>query len=288
MGEMHLTRLDPETARRLCDGAVTPDDAPPGYSGVAAVLATARGAAAWGSDQVKEEATVTAMHGAVLERLDTPTIDPRRRHVRKKVLAAKTAAATTVVLLGAGAAAAAAGTLPGAAQSTASDVLSKIGISVPGHNNSHANSRGQSTNAGNTGTKGTTANTGNTGSSNRQGNGPNSNAFPGLCRAQIASAGHPNSNSVVPGINCQGVTPAGGGSGTDSGTDQPSGPPSSTPVGPPSSTPPVSTPDHGDAGSSGNANSSTGLDTATGHDGGASTTGSGAASAGGGNAGTRP
>jgi hypothetical protein len=284
MGEMHLTRLDPETARRLVDCRVAPDDAPPGYSGVAELLAAARGAASE-SDQVRtvrEEDTVSAMQAIVLERLDTPTITPRRRHMRKKVLAAKTAAATTVVLLGAGAAAAAAGSLPGAAQGTASDVLSKIGVSVPGNNNSHANTRGQSTTAGkNTGA------TANTGSSNRQGHGPNSHAFPGLCRAQIASAGHPNSNSVVPHVNCQDVTPTGGAS-TNSGSDQPSGTPSSTPVGPPSSTPPVSTPNHGDAGSSATTNSSTGLSTAAGHDGGASSTGSGAATAGGGNANSRP
>lgn len=47
------------------------------------------------------------------------------------------------------------------------------------------------------------------GTSQRQGKGPNVDALPGLCRAQIASAGHPNPNSVVPSINCSGVTPAG-------------------------------------------------------------------------------
>jgi hypothetical protein len=280
MGEMHLTRLDPETARRLVDGRVPPDDAPPGYSGVAELLAAARDAASE-SDQasnVRDEDTVSAMQAIVLERLDSPTITPRRRHMRKKVLAAKTAAATTVVLLGAGAAAAATGTLPG------SSVLSKIGVSAPG-NNGHAKSGSQSTNAGNSGTKGTTNDTVN---NNRQGNGPNPHAFPGLCRAQIASAGHPNTNSVVPHVNCTNVTPAGGGANTNAGGDQPSGPPSSTPVGPPSSTPPANTPNHGDAGSSDSSNSSTGLSTASGHDGGASSTGSGAATAGGGNAGSHP
>jgi hypothetical protein len=290
MGEMHLTRLDPETARRLVDGRVAPDDAPPGYAGVAQLLVAARDAAS-APDRVRklrEEDTVSAMQAIVLERLDSPTITPRRRHMRKKVLAAKTAAATTVVLLGAGAAAAAAGSLPGAAQGTASDVLAKIGISVPGNNNSHANTRGQSTTADNN----STSATGNVGANNKQGKGPNSHAFPGLCRAKIASAQHPNSNSAVANVNCNGVTPAGGGANTNAntnaGTDQPSGPPSSTPVGPPSSTPPVNTPDQGDAGSSASTNSSTGLSTAGGHDGGASSTGSGAASAGGGNAVSHP
>jgi hypothetical protein len=281
MGEMRMTRLDPETAHRLLDGHVAPDDAPPGFSGVAALFDAARGITSE-PGSVDQASTVAAMQAVVLERLDSPTIDPRRRNVRKKVLAAKTAAATTVVLLGAGTAAAATGSLPGAAQSTASDMLSKIGVSVPGNNNDHANTRGQS---GDTGTTGPSADTGTTGSSNRQGNGPNSHAFPGLCRAQIASAPHPNSNSVVPGINCANVTPAGGGSTTDtsgtSGTDQPSGTPDSTPAGPPSSTPPVSTPDHGTADTSSGTNGSTGLGTAATHDGGAS-------SAGGGNSGSRP
>jgi hypothetical protein len=280
---MRLTRLDPETARRLVDGRVAPDDAPPGYSGVAELLAAARGAASE-SDQVRnvrEEDTVSAMQAIVLERLDTPTITPRRRHMRKKVLAAKTAAATTVVLLGAGAAAAATGALP------ASSVLSKIGISAPG-NHGHANTAGQSTAAANNGTKGAANDTVN---SNRQGKGPNPNAYPGLCHAQIASGGNANQNSILKSdkINCQGVTPPGGGADTNSGTDQPSGQPSSTPVGPPSSTPPVITPNHGDAGSSASTNSSTGLNTAAGTEGGASsTTGSGAASAGGGNASSHP
>jgi hypothetical protein len=288
MGEMRMTRLDPETARRLLDGRLWPDDAPPGFSGVANLLDAARDTASE-PGSVGEATTVAAMQAIVVERLDTPTIDPRRRHMRKKVLAAKTAAATTVVLLGAGTAAAATGSLPGAAQSTASDMLSKIGVSVPGNNNDHANSRGQSGDSGTNGPTGSTGNTGNTGSSNRQGNGPNSHAFPGLCRAQIASAGHPDANSVVPGINCSGVTPAGGGTGTTSGTNQPS----STPDGPPSSTPasgkaPVSTPNQGSANtSSGSDNSSNGLGTAAGH-GDASSTGAGAASAGGGNAGSRP
>jgi hypothetical protein len=281
MGEMHLTRLDPETARRLVDGCVAPDDAPPGYAGVAELLAAASGAAS-DSDRVgndREEDTVSAMQAIVLEHLDTPTIAPRRRHMRKKVLAAKTAAATTAVLLGAGAAAAATGTLP------ASSVLSKIGISVPG-NNGHANSGGQSTAAGNNGTKGTHSDTVN---NNRQGHGPPAAAAAGLCRAKIASDNHPNANSEVSHFVCPGnVTPAGGGAQTNSGSDQPSGPPSSTPVGPPSSTPPVNTPNHGDAGSSASTNISTGLSTAGGHDGGASSTGSGAATAGGGNAVSHP
>ncbi len=287
LDEMHRIRLDPETARRLVDGSVAPDDAPPGYAGVTELLATARNAAS-APVPAREETTVAAMQAVVLEHLDTPTIDPRRKNVRTKVLVAKTTAAATVVLLGAGTAAAATGALPGAAQGTASDMLSKVGISVPGNNNDHANTRGQSADHTSSGDSGTSnpASTPTGISSNRQGNGPNPNAFPGLCRAQIASAGHPNPNSVVPGIVCTGVTPAGGGSSTTSGTDHPNGPPPSTPA---SGTAPVTTPDDGAAsnGSSGSDASSTGLGTASGH-GGASSTGAGAASNAGGNAGSRP
>lgn len=278
LDEMHRIRLDRETAHRLVDGSVAPDDAPPGYASVAELLATARDAASVPTP-AREETTVAAMQAVVLEHLETPTIDSRRKNVRTKVLAAKTTAAATVVLLGAGTSAAATGSLPGAAQGTASDMLSKVGISVPGNNNDHANSRGQSAGHSSTEDSGTSksatsgtpasATTPTGGSSNRQGNGPNAHAFPGLCRAQIASAEHPNANSVVPGIDCSGVTPAGGGSGTTSGPDHPTGPPSSS-------------------GSSGSDSSSTGQGKASEHDGGASSTGAGVASDGGGNAGSRP
>ena len=56
------------------------------------------------------------------------------------------------------------------------------------------------------------------GPSQRLGNGPNVHALPGLCRAQIASAGHPNPHSVVASVNCSGVTPAGPGSSDSSPT----------------------------------------------------------------------
>jgi hypothetical protein len=69
-------------------------------------------------------------------------------------------------------------------------------------------------------------------STNRQGNGPNPHAFPGLCRAQIASAGHPNANSVVPTIHCGSVTPVGGGADHAVVPAHPNGPPTSGEAGP--------------------------------------------------------
>lgn len=61
-----------------------------------------------------------------------------RTRTRARVLIAT--AATAGMLTTAGAAAAATGTLPGAAQQTARDVLAKVGVSVPGPN-AHANGR---------------------------------------------------------------------------------------------------------------------------------------------------
>jgi hypothetical protein len=75
--------------------------------------------------------------------------DPSRRpsmlSSRSTVKAAVAAALGTGVLLTGGVAAAATGTLPGAAQDTASEMLAKVGVEVPGpneHSAGHADQRG--------------------------------------------------------------------------------------------------------------------------------------------------
>jgi hypothetical protein len=76
----------------------------------------------------------------------------RRRHTtmrtgRTTVRVAAAAAATGVAIACGGAAAAATGSLPGAAQQTAHDMLAGIGVTVPGpnaHANGHADVRGKS------------------------------------------------------------------------------------------------------------------------------------------------
>ncbi len=179
---MRPNRLDALTADRLLSGEVSPDDAPPGYAGVAQLLdAAGRGLGAEGS--VQEVATVAAMQAAALGNLGSVSAHGVKKML-SKMLAVK-AAAVAVVLLGAGSAAAATGSLPAGIQNTTSMVLAKIGISVPGpndHGNQHAGTRGKSAGYA------------------RQGKGPNANATYGLCTAEEAHAdsGHqPNAHATV-------------------------------------------------------------------------------------------
>lgn len=78
---------------------------------------------------------------------------PRRSLVLTYLVSFKTAIATALgagVLLTAGVGAAAAGSLPGAAQDTASQLLAKVGVTVPGadaHSAGHADGRGASDDA---------------------------------------------------------------------------------------------------------------------------------------------
>lgn len=266
---MRVNRLDERTADRLLSGAVGPDDAPPGYGGVARLLGSAGSRAGDGQGSGREAATVAAMQAAVLGHL-VPVPDPgEKRTMLSKVMTVKAAGVAAAVLLGGGTAAAATGSLPGPAQNAAAHVFSSVGIDVPNNGshgpNSHSNGHADSS----------------TTSNQSSSTGPNSHALPGLCNAAShngTSTGHPPGKSTVfSTLVCTGVTPAGQGSGTnDSGTtgsgttgstdDSSQGtsgdtPETSTPSnpgtdGPPTSPPangtaPVPTPDGGTAGTSG-------------------------------------
>jgi hypothetical protein len=182
MGEMRPIRLDPGTADRLLSGALSPDDLPPGYAGVAQLLGAA-GTAPRVRESVREAATVAAMEAASTGHVAS-VAGHREKKVLSKVLTIK-AAAVAALVLSAGTAAAATGSLPGGVQSTASMVLAKVGISVPNptsHANGHAGTHGKSA-----GTSG-------------HGHGPSSHADFGLCTAEEAHAdsGHqPNAHAAV-------------------------------------------------------------------------------------------
>jgi hypothetical protein len=142
-GEMQRVPLDVDTADRLLAGSVAPDDAPPGYAGVAVFLTAARTE----SEPVelsREAATVAALAAAVRSSIVTaPAKSPRRSFVPRFRTAATFAAAALFATAGL----AAAGSLPGAAQDIASQMLAKVGVSVPGPNSnagSHPNVRGNS------------------------------------------------------------------------------------------------------------------------------------------------
>ena len=231
--------LDDRTVNRLLAGAVTSEDAPAGLAGVAALLSAARPQPA-PAELANEAATVAAMRSVITTQPVSITTS-RRKSVLAKVLSVKAAVAAAALLLSATGAAAATGSLPGAAQQTASDALAKVGISVPAPN-SHAGDHPAPGQVGRprhtTGRGHTSADDANTT------HGPNAHADFGQCTAQAASAGHPNANSpVASATDCANVAHPGNSSGDDANKPADAGSqgsdhkPSTTPAGPPTSTP---------------------------------------------------
>jgi hypothetical protein len=142
--EVHPVELDLETADRLLAGAVAPEDAPPGYAEVTRLLE-----AAWAEptpDALTREAEVAAMLAAAV-RSSSHTDSPRRSFMPFALSRPRISAALVAAALACSAGLASAGGLPGAAQDVASDMLAKVGISVPGPNENagtHPNERGTS------------------------------------------------------------------------------------------------------------------------------------------------
>jgi hypothetical protein len=120
--------LDEASAARLLQGAVHPDDAPPGYAAVAGLLATAASPAA--VDEDAGATTISAMVEAIRGSGPIPETS-RRRSMLGKLLAGKALAAVAAVALTAGGAAAATGTLPTPVQGAVSDAVSHIGVDIP-------------------------------------------------------------------------------------------------------------------------------------------------------------
>ena len=123
--------LDGDSAERLASGRTAPDDAPPGYEGVASLLHSVASAA--GPEPKGEAATVAAM-AAVLAPATPTSLSSRRRHsMITKLVPAKVAAVAVGALLSTGAAAAA-GALPDPVQSAVSSALGTVGLQVPDGN----------------------------------------------------------------------------------------------------------------------------------------------------------
>jgi hypothetical protein len=109
--------LDADTAERMLDGALDPQDAPPDYRDVLRVLAAASAPA---SADSSAEAAALAMFRSARRPVDTP----RRTSVLSKLLGAKALAALALATASVGTAAAAAtGTLPDAAQAAVHRVV---------------------------------------------------------------------------------------------------------------------------------------------------------------------
>jgi hypothetical protein len=128
---MSLATLDDSTAERLLRGALPPDDAPPGYSGVVTLLDTARTEARTATS-ARTEDTITAMVAA--SRVRPIPVVPRRRPIKAKVATAASAGLLTLSGM------AAAGALPSVAQRHIATVLAKVGIEVPRGERRHGRS----------------------------------------------------------------------------------------------------------------------------------------------------
>lgn len=144
--EGYRVPLDHDTADRLLAGTVAPEDAPPGYAGVARLLDAA--SAAPTSDEFEREAEMVALIAAtVRSSLRTDSSSPRRSYMPFALSRPRRTAALVAAGLACSAGLASAGALPGAAQQVASDMLAKVGISVPGpneHADDHPAVRGKS------------------------------------------------------------------------------------------------------------------------------------------------
>ena len=143
--EMQRLPLDTDTADRLLAGSVAPEDAPPGYAGVATLLAAVADSPT--ADDLSRESETVALLAAVVRSSQPKTRKPRRRSIVPRL---RLATAFATVALAGTTGLAFAGGLPGAAQDVASTMLAKVGVSVPGPNSNagdHPNVRGKSSDA---------------------------------------------------------------------------------------------------------------------------------------------
>jgi hypothetical protein len=138
--EMQRLPLDLDTADRLLGRSLVADDAPPGYAGVAVFLAEVDSR---GEEVTPGEGLIAVLAATVRSSPAQETRFRRRSFVSRIKFAAALAAAALVGTTGL----ALAGTLPGAAQDVASEMLAKVGVTVPGTNSNagdHPNTRGSS------------------------------------------------------------------------------------------------------------------------------------------------
>ncbi|MEO8425010.1 MAG: hypothetical protein ABI595_14020 [Actinomycetota bacterium] len=127
-GEMRKLLLDRDTADRLLSGSVAPDDAPPGYAGVAGLLRSCTRLST--PDGKRERATILAMTETIRSRRSaSPSVFGRaaaRRPLRLKLVGVGVGA----MLVGTSGLAFA-GELPAPAQRIAHTVFASIGVDIP-------------------------------------------------------------------------------------------------------------------------------------------------------------
>jgi hypothetical protein len=143
---MGVVMLDANTSDRLLAGAVAPADAPPGYADVAS-LVEALSAEPTADELAREAEHVAMVAAAVLSSSGTQFSPPTRSFIPFALSRPRIAAALIAAGLACTGGLASAGALPGAAQDIASEILDKVGISVPGSNENagtHPSVRGAS------------------------------------------------------------------------------------------------------------------------------------------------
>ena len=122
--------IDEDSASRLLQGHVHPDDAPPGYSAVAGLLNSAARLPLGPVDEDAAAITVSAMVEVIRDASPAPETS-RRKNMLGKLLAGKALAAVAVIGLTATGAAAGTGSLPDQAQDVVSEAVSHVGIDIP-------------------------------------------------------------------------------------------------------------------------------------------------------------
>jgi len=145
--EMQPLPLDTDTADRLLAGSVAPEDAPPGYGRVVRLLEAASAEAA-SEELAREPETVAAMKAALRSPVHRNVASSRRSFMPFALSRPRLTAAVVAAAFAASVGMASAGSLPGAAQDVASEMLAKVGITVPGPNDNagtHPDVRGNST-----------------------------------------------------------------------------------------------------------------------------------------------
>jgi hypothetical protein len=122
---------DQDLLERLLEGRLDPASAPPGYGGLARLLAAATAPAT--PQELAGEHLALATFAAVM-RSHPPTLAPRRTAVPRKVLTIKAAAAALVAVLSlGGVAAAAGGLLPDQASPVADQAPATTGADAAAH-----------------------------------------------------------------------------------------------------------------------------------------------------------
>jgi hypothetical protein len=125
----HRQTLDDDSASRMLQGLVHPDDAPPGYASVAGILTSAAQFPPLAEDA--GTATICAMVEEIRSGAAPTPENSRRRSMLGKLFAGKALVAMATVALTATGAAAATGSLPAPVQDAVSEAVSHVGVDLP-------------------------------------------------------------------------------------------------------------------------------------------------------------